>query len=149
MLYIFLATPAEVEKYVQSNSSDNCIHHYNVEILNIFEPELQLINTKPMIKNKLKELFSESKNFKVQAILVLDCKKRNDCKIFHSCAKLIASDSEIDKAFKPIHESIMPRVKYYGCEDWIALDVIRKHSINIFECYYTENKQHKKNGDKK
>ena len=36
-LYIFLTTPDEVEKYVQSNSSDNCIHRYNVEILNIFD----------------------------------------------------------------------------------------------------------------
>ena len=26
-LYIFLTTPDEVEKCVQSNSSDNCIHH--------------------------------------------------------------------------------------------------------------------------
>ena len=47
---------------MQSNSSDNCIH-YNVEILNIFNPELQLINTKPIIKNKLKELLSELKKF--------------------------------------------------------------------------------------
>ena len=34
---IFLIAPDEVEKYVemmQSNSSDNCIHLYNVEILN-------------------------------------------------------------------------------------------------------------------
>ena len=62
-LYIFLATPAEVEKYAQSNSFDNSIHHYNVEILNIFDPELQIINNKPMIKNKLKELLSELKKF--------------------------------------------------------------------------------------
>ena len=51
-LYFFLTTPDKVEKYVeimQSRSSDNCIHRYNVEILNIFDPELQLINTKPMI----------------------------------------------------------------------------------------------------
>ena len=38
-----------------SNSSDDCIHHYKVEILNLFDPELQLVNTKPIIKNKLKE----------------------------------------------------------------------------------------------
>ena len=38
-LYIFLTTSDEVEKYVQSNSSDNCVHHYNVKILNIFDPE--------------------------------------------------------------------------------------------------------------
>ena len=51
---LVLTTPDEVEKYVQSNSSDNCVHHYNVEILNLFDPELQLIKTRPVIKNKLK-----------------------------------------------------------------------------------------------
>ena len=52
-LYIFLTTPNEVEKDVkmmQPNSSDNCIHCYNIEILNLSYPELQLINTKSMIK---------------------------------------------------------------------------------------------------
>ena len=82
-LCIFLATPEEVEKYVQWNSSDNYMHRYNVEILNNFNAELQLINTKPMIKNKLKEMLSELKKFKVQAILILNYKKRNDAKIFH------------------------------------------------------------------
>ena len=43
------------------------------------------------------------KKFTVQAILVLDYKKRNDCKIFHSSAKVIASDSDIDEAFKSMH----------------------------------------------
>ena len=51
-LYIFIATPDEV----QSNSSDNRINHYNV---NLFDPELQLINTKPVIRNKLKALLIE------------------------------------------------------------------------------------------
>ena len=61
-LYIFLTTPDEAEKYaaiMQSDSSDNCIHGYNIEILNIFDPELQLINTKSMIKNKLKKSLSD------------------------------------------------------------------------------------------
>ena len=135
--YIFQTTPDEVGKYVEimhSNSSDNCIHGYNAEILNIFDPEFQLINTKPMIKNKLKELLSELKKFKVQTILVLDFKKRNDCKIFHSSAKLIASDSDIDKTFESMHESIMTKIKNYALEDWIGLDIIIKHSIKIFEC---------------
>ena len=60
-LYIFQTTPDEVEKYVeimQLNSSDKYVHCYDIEILNVFDPELQLINTKPMIKNKLKELLS-------------------------------------------------------------------------------------------
>ena len=109
--YIFPTTRHEVEKYVQSNSSYNCIHHYNVEILNLFDPELQLINTKPVIKNKLRELLRELTKFKVQTILALDYKKRNDCKIFHSNAKLIASYSDIDESFKSMHQSIMTKIK--------------------------------------
>ena len=37
----------EVEKYIwilQSNSSDNCVHRYNIENLNLFDLELQLIS---------------------------------------------------------------------------------------------------------
>ena len=55
-----------------------------------------MINTKPIIKNKLKELLSELKKFKVQSI-VLEYKKGNGHKIFHSSAKLISSDSDIDE----------------------------------------------------
>ena len=78
-LYVFLTIPDEVEKYakmMQSNSSDNCVHRYNVDFFNLFDPELQLINTKPMIKNKLKELLTEFKKFKVQAIIALEYKKK-------------------------------------------------------------------------
>ena len=75
---------------MQSSSSDNNVHHYNVEILDLFDTESQLINTKPMIKNKLKELLCELKKFNVQKKLVFDVKKRNDRKISHSSAKLIA-----------------------------------------------------------
>ena len=134
LLNIFLTTPDEVEKYVQSNSSDNCVHHYTIEIVNLFDPEVQLVKTKPMIKNKLKGLLSDLKNFKVQEVLVLYYKKRNDRKIFHSSIKLTASDSDIDEAFIFIHQSIMAKIKIYACKDWIVLDVIIKHSIKSFEC---------------
>ena len=60
---------------MQLNSSDNFIHCYNLEILNLFDQELQLINIKPVIKNKLKELLSGKKNFKVEIVLVLGYKK--------------------------------------------------------------------------
>ena len=36
-------------------------------------------------------------------ILVLDYKKQDNCKIFNSSAILIASDSDIDEAFKSMH----------------------------------------------
>ena len=54
-----------------------------------------------MIKNKLKELLSELKKFKVQTILVLDYKKRNDRKIIHSSNILIARDSGLMKHVNP------------------------------------------------
>ena len=81
---------------MQSISSDNCLSQYSIKILNLLDPELQMINTKPIIKNKLKELLSELKKFKVQSI-VLEYKKGNGHKIFHSSAKLISSDSDIDE----------------------------------------------------
>ena len=87
-----------------------------------------------MIKNKLKELLSKLKKFKVQTMLVLDYKERNDSKIFHSCATLIANNSEIDEAFKSMDQSIMTKIKNYADKDWILLDTIIKHSIKIFNC---------------
>ena len=47
--------------------------------------------------------------------------KRNDGKISHSNAGLIASDSNIDKAFKSMHQSIMTKIKNYASEYWIII----------------------------
>ena len=71
------------------------------------------------MKNKLKELLSELKGFKVQTILVLDYKNKIE-KFFHSSSKLIASDSDIDEAFKSIHQSIIAKMKNYSSEDCIG-----------------------------
>ena len=85
-----------------------------------------------MTKNKSKKLLSELKKFKFQTILVLDYKKKNDHKIFHLSTKLIASDFDINKTFKSMHQSmlqsiqIITKIKNYACADWIALDVIIK-----------------------
>ena len=46
-------------------------HTYNVEILNYFNPELELKNTKSAISNKLKDLKTELKEFKFAKTLVL------------------------------------------------------------------------------
>ena len=66
-----------------------------------------------MIKNKLEKLLSDLKKFKVQTIIVLEYKKRNDCKIFHSSTKLIASYSDIDEVFTSMLQSIMTKTKNY------------------------------------
>ena len=85
-----------------------------------------------MIKNKFKKFLSESNKFKVQKILALEYKKRNGCKISHSSAKLNASDSDIDEAFKSMYQSIMTKIKNYVSEDCIVLDLIMIHSFKIF-----------------
>ena len=63
---------------MQSSFYDSCAHVYNITILNLFDTELLLINTKPVIKNKLKDLLDEFKKFKVQKILVLENRKMDD-----------------------------------------------------------------------
>ena len=105
---------------VLSSSSDNCIHHYNVKVLNLFDPELQMINTKLVIKNKLKALLNELKKFKVQRVLVLKYKKRNDHKIFHSSTKVTAKYLDIDKAFVSMHQNIITKIKNYAFSDYIV-----------------------------
>ena len=59
--------------------------------------------------------------FKVQTILVLEYKKGNDRKIFHTIVKLIASDLDTDEAFISIYQSITTKIKKYASEDWIVL----------------------------
>ena len=132
LLYIFLRTSDEVEKYVESIFSDNCVHHYNVDILNLFHPENHF-NSKAVVKNKLDELLNELKKFTFQTMSILHYKRRNDHEISHSSAKLIASDLYIDETFKSMHQSIMAKIKNYASEDCIVLDVIIKHSMKIFE----------------
>ena len=75
-------------------------------------------------------MLSDLKKFKVQAILVLDYKKRNDHKIFHLIAKPTVCDWDIEEAFESMHQSIMINVS----KDWVVLYVITKHSIKIFKC---------------
>ena len=53
---------------------------------------------------------------------------------------MITSDSEIDGGFKSMHQICMAKIKNYACKTWIVLDVIIKHSIKVFRCYYEEKK---------
>ena len=44
---------------IKLSSFDDCVHHYNVKILNHFGPESQLINIKLIKKKKSKDLLGE------------------------------------------------------------------------------------------
>ena len=75
-LYSKLSEEQNLRKVVKSLYIPfDWVHHYIVEILNLFDPELQLIKIKPMVKNKFKKLLSELKRLKVQTVLVLGYKK--------------------------------------------------------------------------
>ena len=74
---------------------------YNIKILNLFDPELQLINTNSIIKNELKELLSDLKKFKIQSKLVLQYKKKMIVKFFYSSVKLIAMNQTLMKHLNP------------------------------------------------
>ena len=73
---IFLTTPGKVEKYLELNSCNNCMHLCHVKILNMFNPVLQLINTKPNIDEAFKSIH--------QSIMA---KKKN-----HTCEDWIVTD---------------------------------------------------------
>ena len=53
---------------------------------------------------------------------ILDYKKKNDSKILQSSTKLTDSDSDIDEAFKSMHQS-NDKNKNYA---WLVLDVFIK-----------------------
>ena len=57
-------------------------------------------------------MLSELTKFKVRTILVLDYKKRNDCKTFHSSGKLITSDWNVDDALKSMHQNAIMKIKH-------------------------------------
>ena len=129
----------------ESNSSNNCAYRYSAEMISTLQHSfypLQLINAEKMMKNKVKKKYSVI--LKVQAILILNYKERNNRKIFQSSAKLIVSVLDIDEAFKSMHQSIMTKMINSVRKDWIVLDVVIRFSIKIFECQYKENIQHEK-----
>ena len=51
---------------MQSNSSDWSECYDNIKVLNLFDPYLQMINTKFIIKSKLKDLVSHLRKFEAQ-----------------------------------------------------------------------------------
>ena len=53
-------------------------------------------------------------------LIFLDKKRRNDSKIFHTNAKQIASDSDINEAFKSIQLSIIKKVESYTCIEQLS-----------------------------
>ena len=91
---------------------------YNIEILNFFNPELQLKDTESAIKNKLIDLLSELRGFKFLTTLVLELKKiesddETKYSIFYSNSKAetIINESNIDGAFESTCVTIISNIQ--------------------------------------
>ena len=111
----------------------------NVEILNYFNPELQLKDTESAIKSKQTGLLTQLRGFKFVTTLVLVFKKidsedkaKYDKFYSSSKAEKIINKSDIDNVSQPIYTRIITkRQKSLGRgSDWI-IDYFTVHTISI------------------
>ena len=90
---------------------------YNVEVLNTFNPDLQL-GAESAFKCKIIELLTQLKGFKFVTTLVLMFKKtesEDKTKYENFCssskAKKIINESDIDDVFKSVYTAIKTNIK--------------------------------------
>ena len=102
---------------------------YNVEILNSFNPKLQLKDTEPAIKSKLAELLSQLKGFKFVTTLVLvfekienEDKRNSDNFYSGSKAEIMINESDIDYVFKSIYTTVITNITYKNFRKRFRLD---------------------------
>lgn len=87
---------------------------YNVKILNSFNSELQPKDTASAIRDKLIELLSESKDFKLVTTLVLEFRniKRDNKTLYNtfylnSRSEIIINERYIDDSFESTYSTIV------------------------------------------
>ena len=114
-----------------------CASTYNVEILNFFNPELQLKDTESAIKSNLIELLSELKGFRFMATLVLVFKKieskdktKYDNFYSSSKAEIFINESDINESDNLYHNYCKHAKSLGKGSCWIINSVI-DHTINI------------------
>ena len=89
---------------------------YNVEILNSFNPELQLKDTESAIKSKLIELLTQLKGFKFVITVLVFKKIESEDKTKHdnfyssSKADIITNESDID-VFQSMYTTIIKNIQ--------------------------------------
>ena len=123
---LYSETKKKLKYFEQKNIEITKIEHafkgfasnYNVEILNSFNPELQLTDTESAIKNELKKILSELRGFKFVTTLALVFKKieseekaKFDNFYSNSKAEIIINESDIDDVFESIYSTIISNIK--------------------------------------
>ena len=101
-------------KRAQAHASKGYANSHKVDILNSFNPELQLKDTKPAIKRKLIELLTQAKGYKFVVTLASVLKKIENQDILkyntfylHSEVETIINKSEINNAFESVYTAII------------------------------------------
>ena len=107
----------------QAHAFKNYALSYNVEILNSFNPGLQLKNTEPTIKNVVKYLLNELGGFKFFITLFFKFKKtvnKDETKFstfyLNSEAETVIHDADIDSVYEAIYITIMTKIQKYLAE---------------------------------
>ena len=112
---------------------------YNVEILNSFNPKLQLKDTESATKNKLISSLSKLRRFKFVTTLFLEFKKiENDDETkfttfyFISKSRKNINESDIDDLFGSIYTTITSNIqKYLGKGSGLVIDSVIDNVVNI------------------
>ena len=112
---------------------------YNVEILNSYNPEIQLKDTEYAIENKIIDLFTELKDLKFMTTLALEFKQiennhkaKDDIFYLNSKAETIINQNDIDGVFESVYTIIISNIQksIRNGLGWIVDSVI-DHSIDI------------------
>ena len=115
---------------------------YNFDILNYFNPELQLKDTESGIRNRLIEILTELKSFKLMTTLVMEFKKKKKIEsddatkysTFYptSKAETVINESNIDDAFGSIYTTIISNIqKCLGKDLVLIIDSVVRYTSNI------------------
>ena len=112
---------------------------YNVEILNCFNPELQLKDTESAIKSKLIKLLTQLKGFKFLTTVFLVVKKiesktktKYDNFYSSSKAEIIINESGINDVFKSIYTTIITNIHKFLGKGWgWIIDSVIDNTVSI------------------
>ena len=107
---------------------------YNFEILNSFNPKLQLKDAESAIKNQLIDLLSELKGFKFVTTLVLEF-KRHKVMIKHHITPFIRTQKQKQLFMKVtlmMYSTITSNIqKTLGQGSGWIIDSVKDHNVNI------------------
>ena len=114
---------------------------YNIEIVNYFNPELQLKDTETAIKNKLIELLTQLRGFKFVTTLFLVLKKvesRDKTKYDNFCssseAEIIINKSDVENVLKSVYTTIIANIQKSLGKGWgWIIDSVIDHTISILK----------------